>query len=90
MYFSKIGLVDAQQENSNLNLKVLLQQQKISSLIYMLRQYRSGNRSESSMFEKKLEEFEPQLEKDLTDKLAYVNKDLEKAQEELESLRLLY
>jgi len=47
LYFSKIGLVDpdAPQDTDNLSLKVLLQQQKISSLIYMIKQYRNGNRN---------------------------------------------
>jgi len=59
LYFNKIGLVDpdAAQSADNLNLKVLLQQQKISSLIYMIKQYRSGNRNESTLLERKLAEF---------------------------------
>jgi len=71
---------DSPHSPDNLSLKVLLQQQKISSLIYMIKQYRSGNRSESTLLERKLEEFEPQLEKDLTDKLAEVNKEMERTQ----------
>lgn len=92
LYFSKIGLVGAetQQDHDNLSLKVLLQQQKISSLVYMIKQYRSGNRTESSLLERKLAEFEPQLEKDLTDKLAEVNKELERAQHELDRMRVMY
>lgn len=37
-------------DHENLHLKILLQQQKISSLVYMIKQYRLGNKTEITHF----------------------------------------
>lgn len=74
---------------TKMGLKCLLQEQKINSLAYMVRQYRSGDREAVRQLERKILEYDPDLKNLLAFKLADTHQKLEVREREVSELQSL-
>ena len=67
-------VLDSDEGNEkNSQLKILNLQRKVQTLNYIIKQYRSNNKEEIKTFEKKINDYKPTLEVELTKMLSDAN-----------------